>query len=49
MSYHTEGRTAVSRVSWNGERGKSGRERNQRDSLTVVMILGGWRAGRRAA
>lgn len=31
------------------ERETAGRERNQRDSFTVVMILGGWRAGRKAA
>lgn len=31
------------------ERVTSGRERNQRSSLTMVMSLGGWRAGRRAA
>jgi hypothetical protein len=31
------------------ERETTGRECNQRDSLTAVMSLGGWKAGRRAA
>lgn len=31
------------------ERETTSRERNQRDSLTAVISLGGWKAGRRAA